>query len=836
MPIKFRPSACTLQLPVRSTVTRVPHPDQVFQVRVGITKADESLPRIQQMWVPHISRRILPGDVGTTNIQESLRSSLSGRPGLQPWHQQIPEMKPRGASTSPSFPLFRMTLLLAILSICPRAFAQTPTPVTTTVVVQGTVSDDYLPTQLSAGSLDNLPLQQAPISATVVTRDLLNDQVSRTLTDVIKNDASVGEDYAPVGYYGDYQIRGFTIDLATGLQINGLPIAGEQDVPLENKQQVEILKGIAGIESGITTAGGLFNFVTKRPALIKAIDLATDHRGTGYASTDLGFLLGAQKQFGLRTNLAGEDIHTYVESANGWRGIGTAATDFKLSNNLLWKTDFEYQHKRERSVAGYQLLGGTIVPDIDRLYASNMLADQPWSKPNIFDTFNASSRLDATITPNWHAYLTGSYSHSLIDDNVIYPYGAAYDDAGNQLCPNAPYYFFCPDGSYEAYDYRSPAELRIDTIGEAVALGHLKTGPITHDLVLGGAMFYRAVDLSPTIIYAPIGVENIYQPNIIFPEQTYVPAGPSTQADFNHQSSALVQDRITLPGRIRLTAGGRFASLTDYNFTPGQSKSIWLPQYSATFAPIANLTLYGSYSVLLSLGPQAPFWVDNSSVYLAPFLTRQAEVGAKFEPSQRILLSTALFHMRAPFFYPRVIQAADSFCTGNPTPVNPGDVCFESDGHETHNGIEFNAQGKAANWLRLTASAAAIAAKSDDSQTEAFNNRQVINAPKFKTALFADISLPTFAHLQNLHLQPGWSYTDRKQATRDDQVSVGGYNLFNLGASYQPAGEQGHITFHLYADNILDKHYWKDTGASYGDTFIHLGAPTTVRLSSQYRF
>ena len=51
-----------------------------------------------------------------------------------------------------------------------------------------------------------------------------------------------------------YQIRGFPIDLATGLQINGMTIAGEQDVPLENKQRVEFIKGIAGLESGIASA------------------------------------------------------------------------------------------------------------------------------------------------------------------------------------------------------------------------------------------------------------------------------------------------------------------------------------------------------------------------------------------------------------------------------------------------------------------------------------------------------------------------------------------------------------------------------------------------------
>ena len=83
---------------------------------------------------------------------------------------------------------------------------------------------------------------------------------------------------------------------------------------------------------------------------------------------------------------------------------------------------------------------------------------------------------------------------------------------------------------------------------------------------------------------------------------------------------------------------------------------------------------------------------------------------------------------------------------------------------------------------------------------------------------------------------PGWSYTGRKEATRDDAVSVPSYNLFNLGARYTPGGEQGRVTFRIFAENIANKRYWSDTGASYGDTFIWLGAPTTVRLSAHYAF
>jgi iron complex outermembrane receptor protein len=452
--------------------------------------------------------------------------------------------------------------------------AQSGTTVTTTVVVHAQPGDDYLPTDISIGSLDGLPLLSTPVSATVVTRDLLSDQFSRVLSDVVKNDASIGEDYAPVGYYGDFQIRGFTIDLATGLQINGLTIAGEQDVPLENKERVEFLKGIAGVESGVTTAGGLINYVTKRPALVKTLDFATDHRGTAFGALDLGHFFGGTKQFGVRMNLAGEEIKTYVEDANGTRGVGAVSADWKLTPSTFLKSDFEYQHRVQRSVSGYQLLGGRTVPT--HVHPSVMLGDQPWSKPNTFDAFNTSARADQTLGSNWRAWLSGSYSRSLIDDNVIYAYGCYYEDACNVPGGPAPY-FFAPDGTYDIYDYRSPGELRTDAIGEAIAAGKLKTGPITHNLVFGGSLFHRGVHLPGTpgpdapstvqdgAVYTYIGSENVNAPNVEFPIESPVQqAGPSQLADFNHQSSAIVQDRVELPGHFQLTAGGRYASVTDF--------------------------------------------------------------------------------------------------------------------------------------------------------------------------------------------------------------------------------------------------------------------------------
>ncbi len=207
-------------------------------------------------------------------------------------------------------------------------------------------------------------------------------------------------------------------------------------------------------------------------------------------------------------------------------------------------------------------------------------------------------------------------------------------------------------------------------------------------------------------------------------------------------------------------------------------------------------------------------------------------MGAKYEPGQRILLTTAFFHMRAPFFYPKMIQAPDTYCQASVF-IGPTDLCFEQEGRETHNGVEFNAEGKATNWLRLNVSAAAMNATSTNTGTPAYDNKQVINVPHVQANLFADVSVP---RIPGLHVMPGCNFASRKEATRDDAVSVPSYNLFNLGARYTPGGDQGRVTFRIYADNITDKRYWSDTGASYGDTFVWEGSPATVRLSAHYTF
>ena len=242
----------------------------------------------------------------------------------------------------------------------------------------------------------------------------------------------------------------------------------------------------------MASAGGLIDYVTKRPANIQAVDLATDHRGTAYGAVDLGHLFGSRKQVGARVNLAGERIVPYMNDTNGWRAMGAGAADWKLNPATILKGDFEYQHKTERDGSGYQLLGGTTLPDINRIYRSTMLGDQPWGPPDTYDTFNTGARLDHTFSPSWLGFAAASLSHSLIQDNVIYAYGCYYEAECNT--GSAPYpFFFAPDGTYDIYDYRDPGELRIDAEAEAMVTGHIHTGAITQDVTAGGDVFLRSV-------------------------------------------------------------------------------------------------------------------------------------------------------------------------------------------------------------------------------------------------------------------------------------------------------------------------------------------------------
>ena len=145
--------------------------------------------------------------------------------------------------------------------------------------------------------------------------------------------------------------------------------------------------------------------------------------------------------------------------------------------------------------------------------------------------------------------------------------------------------------------------------------------------------FYRADPNSPDSIvqdgavYAWSARKTSISPIAPFPGSTSTRQSAGPRSALGRQSSIrprVVQDRIHLPGRIQLLVGGREDSLRDHNYSLAATASPTAPlavyhRQADLAAAIRghlqsrdNLTLYGNYGVLLSLGPQGPWWVDNS--------------------------------------------------------------------------------------------------------------------------------------------------------------------------------------------------------------------------------
>ena len=665
------------------------------------------------------------------------------------------------------------------------------------------------------GSFGNAPLHDTPASVTVITRDLIDDRQPRTLSELACADASVGDNYAPVGYYQDLAIRGFVLDLATAYRMNDMTINGEQLTPLEDKQRVEILKGLGGLEAGIVAPGGLVNYVTKRPADVHTATLGTDSHGSRYAAVDIGGWLSPT--FGLRMNAAHEDMHSYVDHTPGRRSFFSLAADWKISDRATLQLDTDYQTSGQRSVSGYQLLGGTTIP----AHASNtrLLGYEPWQQPVGIHSSNSTARFDYRFNDAWSAQISAGHSHTVIDDNVSFAYGCFY--ATQCATGEYPGWYFAPNGDYDIYDFRSPDDTRQNDEARAVLKGAFDTGSVGHELSVGASAFRRTLNQRP-YVYDYVGTGNIDQVDPPYYAPSPNQPGPSARTFTSWQRALFALDRVHLGEHWQVLAGTRFVRLDERAYDDSGEVverhtrlSKALPQAAVMWQPTTPLTVYASYSENLSLGAEAPYWTTNGGDILAPVHARQLEAGVKYDWSDALGLQAALYRIRQPYQFAQPDDSAAGFT-------------FVQHGQQVHTGLELNAAGRISDDLRLTASVNLIRARAQDTGTPAYEGHQVVNVPRLRSSVYLDYRLP-FAHA--LGLLAGWRYASANPATPDGRTRVPAYNVFDAGLRYSTTWNSHPMTWHLSVDNLFDRFYWRDTGSTGGDSYLFPGAPRLARLS-----
>ncbi|MGH8037731.1 MAG: TonB-dependent receptor [Stenotrophomonas sp.] len=668
-----------------------------------------------------------------------------------------------------------------------------------------------LPPSSSFGSAD---WKNTPASVNVLDAAVLDRLQVRTLSELARHDASLGDSYAPVGYYQNIAIRGFALDPATGYRFNGLSIAGEQRLALENVQQVEILKGEAGLAAGVMAPGGIINYVGKRPTDITNVTLATDSEGSRYAAVDVGRWL--TPRFGLRFNAAWDDSASYIDHADGRRNFYSLAADWLIGEHGKLEVDANYQTSAQRSASGYQLLGGSALPrGVDR---SRMLGHQPWQQPVGIDSTNITALHTYDFSPDWQSRVSLGHSRSVIDDNVAFAYGCYY--AAACADGSTPGNYFAPDGDYDIYDYRSPDDTRRNDELRAELRGHFATGALTHELSVGLSAFHRTVDKRQNV-NEYVGTANIDDAQVPVFDPSPLQPGPSARRLDSWQRALFALDRISIGDDWQWLAGGRYVRLDERAYdkrgTPERHSrmSQFLPQTALVWKATDQLNVYASYVEGLSLGQEAPFWTSNGSAFLPAMQSRQREVGVKYAATDGLMLGAAVFRTSQPFQYAKPDDSEAGFT-------------FVQEGTQTHTGLELSGNGQLTERLALTASASVLQARARDAGTAFYDGQQLVNVPKVRAAVHVDYALP-FA--PGLDVSGGWRYASSNAATVDGSVKAPAYSVFDAGLRFRHALREHPVTWTLAVDNVFDRFYWRDTGSSYGDYYLFAGAPRQARLS-----
>lgn len=684
--------------------------------------------------------------------------------------------------------------------------SDTPQLATITVTAQAAQTAYYQP-KVNLSGFTQQNLAEIPASISTVTAERIADQHAKTLADVVKNDASVGDGYAPIGYYQNFVMRGFSLNSGSSYLLNGHLLRGEQNVALENKEQVEILKGISAIQSGMSTPGGVVNYVSKRPKDIHSITVEADSHGGNRVATDLGGWLGEDQQFGYRVNLAHEEIHPYVEHADGKRSFGSLALDWKISDRSKLEFDIESQRQQQRSVPGYQLLGGKTVPtgvEWDRL-----LGYQNWSNPVTNESLNTSLKYIYKINENWTTNLSASQSRVVVDDYSAFAY--TFDQNGN----------------YDIYDFRSPDDSYLTNQFKTGLNGKFNTGAWQHNLSLELSHAYKR-HAQYDAINEPVGTGNIDNDPI-----TYTPTNKALGNHYkslNSQQTALnFLDQIEFNDAWSVLLGGKLLHLNE-NAYAADGNSIrdtnfnrFLPQLALMYQPWQNTHLYVSYAKGLSDGSQAPWYatgnpakgiVGNAFATLEPRHSTQYELGIK-QQWQALLFTAALFDL-----------TQDNQYTNS-------DNYYVTDGEQHNLGLELGLQGRVAENLDMTSTLALTRSRLDDVQVDEYKGHQTQNVPTVRFASHLSYQMP---QVEGLRLLAGMQYSSSKYANKTGSVKVSGYTVFDAGAAYNFRAYGYDNMLRLNVDNLFNKKYWRDAGSFFGDDYLFLGAPRTAQLSWTVNF
>ena len=708
----------------------------------------------------------------------------------------------------------RSSIAAAAWGVAVHAVAQTapppnpPTPSTQLDAV--TVTGRSVPAATVSGWGD-IPLSKTPMQASVFSAEQLRDLGAQRLSDLVGIDPAVGDAYNSEGYWDFLSIRGYVLDNRFNFRRDGLPINAETSIPLDNKARIEILKGTSGMQSGTSAPGGVVNYVVKRPldTPLRSARLEWREPGTVIGAVDLSQRFGTDQAFGVRLNAAAAHLDPMVRNAKGERQLAAVAADWRLSPDTLLEAEVEWSHRSQPSQPAFSMLGNSVpAPGDPRLSLNN----QPWSLPVVFDATTASLRWQQQLTKDWKFIAHAATQQLRTDDRLAFPFGCT-DTDGTYYADR-----FCPNGTYDLYDFRSENERRRTDNLDLSVQGKLQTGPLSHALTTG-VLQSRVRNRFQRQAYNYVGTGNV--------EGTlFTPPNPSlTDENTNRderstelyaRDAVAITERLTAWLGLRHTRLDRDSIRTDGSRTTSYVKAFTTPWLALSYAFAPDQLVYASWGrgVESSLAPSRTRYTNANEVFTST--SRQSEIGIK-GASEAFEWALTAFDIQQP-----VVADFGSCDVAN-------SCTTQLDGSKHHQGIEATGAWHQGAWT-LRGGTQWLKARREGSADPAFNGLQPTNVPALTLKLQAAYDVSA---LPGLNLQATLQHEGKRVVLPDNSASIPGFTTVNAALRYETNLAGAQWTWRAGIDNLFDKRAWRESPYEFSHAYLYPLAPRTLRVSAQ---
>ncbi|MEE4138190.1 TonB-dependent receptor [Pseudomonas viridiflava] len=654
----------------------------------------------------------------------------------------------------------------------------------------------------SQGMLGARDFMDTPFSMTTYTQEAVKNQQARTLGDLIASDPSVRATNPAGGRYEQFTIRGLSL-FNSDVSYNGLyGILPTYTIDMEMAERVDILKGPSQLVNGISprgSVGGGINVVPKR-ATDKPI---TEFTGS-YASdsqvggaVDIARRFGDEDKFGIRFNGVKQSGDTTWDHQSVDRQMAVLGLDFR-GERLRLSTDIGHTERNTDAPQERVQIGPNAkVPnanDVRDNYA------QSWSKARTEDTFGM---VNAEYDVNDSVMLYGGVGARKSDHDFLRHAVSITNNAG--------------DFSVQPRDFTRDENVRTATAG---VRNWFKTGPVSHEVNLAASYFYMDFENG--------GARYAASPSNLFnPVDTPTPANPTRRDDKvyteNRFSGLALSDTLGFfDDRLLLTLGARWQRVKVDDWTnnvkgdTAYDEEKVSPSGGILYKVTDELSVYANYMEGLSQGKIAPSTSINEDEIFPPFISRQVEVGAKYDLGS-FAFTGSVFRIKQPAYE-----------------TNAASRVFGPNGKRENNGVELTMFGEPLKGFRLLGGVMYIDSELKNTTGGTFDGNRAPATPEYNVNVGAEWDVPT---VQGLTLTGRGIYTSSQYLDQANTKDIDSSERFDVGARYAFKVDQKTVTLRANVENVMDKRYWSSAGASDdSEPGLTLATPRTYLISATVGF